>query len=96
MKSIDFAEWLASNEPVDDEEAYELYRATQGKESFGTYDVKIDGNRILISKSGGRALPILTEKAYQEFVRRVDNYCPDLELGWEGYEALRRGMNTDH
>ena len=95
MNSPDFAEWLAANAPVNDEERYELYRASHGKESFGAYDVRVDENRIFISKSSGGALPILSQKAYNEFLRRVDEHCPEPEMGWEGYEAYRRGMSKD-
>lgn len=94
--TIDFNDWLDTNEPADNDDAYALNYAIQHKESCGIYEVQIKGEQMLIRVDGkDEWLRLASSKAIAFFQKRVDGYCPDPDLGWEGSEAYRRAMAKD-
>lgn len=92
--NTDFEDWLAAgNEPDTPEERYALHKAAQG-ESFGIYDVTDkNGQRFIKGPEG--TLALVTEKAVKAFQKRVDDFMPEPELGWEGGNYYLHAMAKD-
>lgn len=92
MAISDFEEWLKQYEPVNDEEAFQLYYALKNEETYGIYTVKTKPSQLFIQAVAGDWLSLLTPKAIEAFKIRIDAYCPDIDMGWEGSEAYQRAM----
>ncbi len=97
MTTTDFNDWLDSNEPADNGDAYALNHAIQHKESCGIYDVDMKGKQMFIRVDGkDEWLRLASDIAISAFQKRVDGYCPDSDMGWDGSEAFRKAMAKDN
>lgn len=95
--TTDFNDWLDTNEPANNEEAYALNYAIQHKETCGIYDVEMKGEQMFIRVGGNDEwLRLASNNAISSFQKRVDGYCPDPDMGWEGSEAFRNAMAKDN
>ncbi len=95
MAITDFDEWLANSEPASDDEAFQLHYAIEHEETCGIYTVSKKGNQLLCQQDGGEWLLLASPNAVQAFKQRIEGYCPDPEMGWEGSEAFRKAMAKD-
>lgn len=90
-----FEEWIDESVPETDEEAYFLYKAFTGEENFGNYDAERNSRGLLISRVGGTGLILVSQAAEDAFARKLEDFCPDKELGWEGWYEMYKGRDKD-
>lgn len=89
-----FDEWLEQYAPVGDE-AYQLHYAVTHLETCGIYEVNKNLPQVFIRVGAGEWLRLASENAIDAFRKRVDEYCPHPDMGWEGAEAFDRAMARD-
>ena len=101
MLVTDFIEWLDSgNEPDGYENAYALYRATQG-ESMGDYEAtkNDDKGHVYIKGPEGQSLALVSEKAKNAFIgvlrrRYMDGDGPEA-MDPEGWYYFMHSMSKE-
>lgn len=95
MTITDFDAWLASNGPETAEEAFQLYHAVESLETNGIYTVERKGQQVFFQGCGDDLLLLASHKAVDAFRERIEAYCPDPDMGWEGSESFHREMAKD-
>lgn len=95
MSITDFEEWLANNEPANNEEAFQLHQAIEDEEPVGVYTVERKGQQVFCRGGSDDWLLLASPQAVAAFKKRIEGYCPDPDMGWEGSEAFRRAMAKD-
>ena len=94
--TTNFDEWLDTNEPASNEDAYALNHAVQHAASCGIYDAEMKGTQMFIRIGGNDEwLRLANNNAVSSFQKRVDGYCPDPDMGWEGSESFHNAMAKD-
>lgn len=94
MTTTDFDEWLDASGPANNEEAFQLHHALEGREDYGIYSVSTKGEQTFLQVNDGNTLLLAPEKAHVAFTKRITEFLPDPDLGWEGSEGYQRAMEN--
>jgi hypothetical protein len=94
--TLNFEDWLANNAPGDMEAAYCLFKAASEGQSMGIYDANRKDGRTSITGPSGETLVLVSPKAHEAFLKRIEGYNLYPDLGWEGaYEFTRQMAKKD-